>query len=93
MQVNTVVMRANVEELAAVGAAIVKEFGASIWEVFFLVQVGRGRALGELTPAQNEDVCHFLVDASRYGMIVRTVEAPVLPARRRLSQQTSSGRG
>ena len=75
VQVNTVVMRENVEELAAV-ARIVKQSGASIWEVFFLVQVGRGRALGELTPAQNEDVCHFLVDASRYGLIVRTVEAP-----------------
>jgi radical SAM protein with 4Fe4S-binding SPASM domain len=75
VQVNTVVMRANVEELAAV-ARIVKESGASIWEVFFLVRVGRGAAVGELTPAQNEDVCHFLVDASRYGMIVRTVEAP-----------------
>jgi radical SAM protein len=75
VQVNTVVMRANVEELAAV-ARIVKDSGASIWEVFFLVQVGRGRELGELEPAENEDVCHFLVDASRYGVIVRTVEAP-----------------
>ncbi|MGZ4415897.1 MAG: radical SAM protein, partial [Gaiellaceae bacterium] len=75
VQVNTVVMRDTVEELPAV-ARIVKESGASIWEVFFLVRVGRGRALGELTPAENEDVCHFLVDASRYGFIVRTVEAP-----------------
>jgi radical SAM protein len=75
VQVNTVVMRDTVEELPAV-ARIVKESGASIWEVFFLVRVGRGRALGELTPAENEDVCHFLVDASRYGFVVRTVEAP-----------------
>lgn len=75
VQVNTVVMRQNVEELAAV-ARIVKESGASIWEVFFLIQVGRGHAIEELTPAENEDVCLFLVDASRYAMIVRTVEAP-----------------
>ena len=75
VQVNTVVMRDTVAELPKV-ARIVKESGASIWEVFFLVRVGRGRALGELTPAENEDVCHFLVDASRYGLIVRTVEAP-----------------
>jgi AdoMet-dependent heme synthase len=75
VQVNTVVMRQNVDELAAV-ARIVKESGAAIWEVFFLVQVGRGVAVGELTPAENEDVCHSLVDASCYGMIVRTVEAP-----------------
>ncbi|HEX7524746.1 MAG TPA: TIGR04053 family radical SAM/SPASM domain-containing protein [Gaiellaceae bacterium] len=75
VQVNTVVMRDTVDELPAI-ARIVKESGASIWEVFFLVRVGRGRALGELTPAENEDVCHFLVDASRYGFVVRTVEAP-----------------
>lgn len=75
VQVNTVVMRDTVEELPAV-ARIVKESGASIWEVFFLVRVGRGSALGELAPAENEDVCHFLVDASRYGFVVRTVEAP-----------------
>jgi AdoMet-dependent heme synthase len=75
VQVNTVVMRETVEELPAI-ARVVKESGASVWEVFFLVRTGRGQALGELTPAENEDVCHFLVDASRYGFIVRTVEAP-----------------
>jgi AdoMet-dependent heme synthase len=75
VQVNTVVMRENVEELAEI-AAIVAETGAAIWEVFFLVRVGRGSLLRELKPAGNEDVCHFLVDASRYGFVVRTVEAP-----------------
>ncbi len=75
VQVNTVVMRDTVEELPLI-ARIVKESGASVWEVFFLIRLGRGRDLGELTPAENEDVCHFLVDASRYGFVVRTVEAP-----------------
>ena len=75
VQINTVVRPENVEELAEI-AAIVDEVGAAIWEVFFLVRVGRGAALAELSPEQNEDVCHFLVDASRYGFIVRTVEAP-----------------
>jgi radical SAM protein len=75
VQVNTVVMHDNVEELPQI-ARIVRETGASIWEVFFLIRVGRGLALGELSPAENEDVCHFLLDASRYGFVVRTVEAP-----------------
>jgi radical SAM protein len=75
VQVNTVVMRDTVAELPAI-ARIVKESGASIWEVFFLVRVGRGSDLGELSPAENEDVCHFLVDASQYGFVVRTVEGP-----------------
>lgn len=75
VQVNTVARPENVEELPEI-AAIVERCGASIWEVFFLVRVGRGRVLAELSPQENEDVCHFLVDASRYGFIVRTVEAP-----------------
>lgn len=75
VQVNTVVRPENAEELPEL-AALVDESGASIWEVFFLVRVGRGSDLAELSPEENEDVCHFLVDASRYGFVVRTVEAP-----------------
>lgn len=75
VQVNSVVMRDTVEELPAI-ARIVRDSGAGIWEVFFLVQVGRGSALAELAPEENADVCHFLVDASRHGFVVRTVEGP-----------------
>ncbi|HUY60584.1 MAG TPA: TIGR04053 family radical SAM/SPASM domain-containing protein, partial [Candidatus Dormibacteraeota bacterium] len=75
VQVNTTVMRDNVEELAEV-AALVQGTGAAIWEVFFLIGVGRGAAALEIGSAEAEDVCHFLVDASRYGFLVRTVEAP-----------------
>ncbi|HEY8773279.1 MAG TPA: TIGR04053 family radical SAM/SPASM domain-containing protein [Gaiellaceae bacterium] len=75
VQVNTVVRPENVEELPEI-AAIVDEVSASIWEVFFLVRTGRGSGLAELSPEQNEDVCHFLVDAAQYGFVVRTVEAP-----------------
>lgn len=75
VQVNTVAMRANVTELAAV-AQIVEETGASVWEVFFLVPTGRGVGVAGLTPAENEDLSHFLYDASSYGFVVRTVEGP-----------------
>ncbi len=57
-----------------------------MWEVFFLVQVGRGVSTAALSAAEHEDVCHFLYDASRHGFVVRTVEAPffrrVVAARR-----------
>lgn len=76
VQVNTVVTAENVEELPQI-ARIVREGGASIWEVFFLVNVGRGTAMSEPSAAENEDVCQFLYDASRYGFIVRTVEGPM----------------
>jgi AdoMet-dependent heme synthase len=75
VQVNTTVMDANADELPDI-AALVSRAGAHIWEVFFLVQVGRGVATGPLSPAAHEDVCHFLYDASAYGFVVRTVEAP-----------------
>jgi len=75
VQVNTTVMAANAHELADI-AALTAGSGAHIWEVFFLVQVGRGIAEGEVSPAQHEEICHFLFDAAHYGFIVRTVEAP-----------------
>jgi radical SAM protein len=75
VQINTTVMHRNVDELAAI-AEILAEAGVHIWEVFFLVHVGRGEATGAITAQEHEDVCHFLYDASHYGFIVRTVEAP-----------------
>jgi AdoMet-dependent heme synthase len=75
VQINTTVMRANLDELPDI-AALMAETGVAIWEVFFLVHVGRGEATGAITPAEHEDVCHFLYDASHYGFTIRTVEAP-----------------
>jgi radical SAM protein with 4Fe4S-binding SPASM domain len=88
VQINTTVMRRNVEELADV-AALLAGWGAHIWEVFFLIRVGRGSELEELTPQENEDVVHFLYEASRYGFIVRTVEAPFF--RRVVGQRRALG--
>ena len=75
VQVNTTVTGDNIDELARVAAVLYRN-GVDIWEVFFLISTGRGTDVAATSPAQNEDVCHFLVDASRYGMTVRTVEAP-----------------
>jgi radical SAM protein len=75
VQINTTVMQRNAGELADI-ASLVAGWGAHIWEVFFLVRVGRGSDLEELSPGENEDVAHFLFDASRYAFVVRTVEAP-----------------
>lgn len=75
VQVNTAVMRANVEELADL-AVLLKKLGVHVWEVFFLVHVGRGTEVLEISAPECEDVAHFLFEAARYGFIVRTVEAP-----------------
>jgi radical SAM protein len=75
VQINTTVMPINLEELADV-ASLIRERGVDIWEVFFLISTGRGTGVIESTPEENEQICHFLVDASRYGFTVRTVESP-----------------
>lgn len=75
VQVNTTVMQENVSELPAV-VQLLKETGVRIWEVFFLIQVGRGKGSVEIAPQEFEDVAHFLFEASTYGLTVRTVEAP-----------------
>jgi len=66
VQVNTTVMRANLDELAKI-ADLISRAGAHIWEVFFLVQVGRGVATDAVTADEHEDVCHFLYDASQHA--------------------------
>lgn len=88
VQINTTVMRRNLEELADV-AAIMADTGVDIWEVFFLVHVGRGQATGAITPLEHEHVCHFLYDASHHGFTVRTVEAPFF--RRVVVQRRAGG--
>jgi AdoMet-dependent heme synthase len=88
VQVNTTVMRANAVELADV-ARLVAQTGCHIWEVFFLVHVGRGTATGAISPGEHESVCHFLYDASGYGFVVRTVEAPFF--RRVVTERRAGG--
>ena len=75
VQVNTTVMRRNVEELADI-AVLLSKLGVHVWEVFFLVHVGRGVSVDEVSARECEDVAHFLYDAASYGFIVRTVEGP-----------------
>ncbi len=86
VQVNTAVMKHNVRELADI-AVLLHGAGVRVWEVFFLVNVGRGDKIDDIGPAEAEDVCHFLVDAARYGMVVRTVEAPFF---RRVTRQRAA---
>jgi radical SAM protein with 4Fe4S-binding SPASM domain len=87
VQINTTVMARNVEQMADI-ARLLHEHHIDIWEVFFLISTGRGTDVNASTPQQNEDICHFLVDASQYGFTVRSVEGPFL---RRVNQQRHEG--
>jgi len=75
VQVNTLACKETVNDLPYI-VKILKDLDINIWEVFFLIKVGRGIEVGDLTPEEYEDVNNFLYEVSRYGIEVRTVEAP-----------------
>ncbi len=76
VQINTTVMRRNVEELADV-AALRRGLGrAHLGGLLPRSASAAAPSSRSSRPQENEDVVHFLFDASRYGFIVRTVEAP-----------------
>jgi AdoMet-dependent heme synthase len=83
VQVNTAIMRQNLHELPQM-FSLIRRLGVRTWELFFLIRVGRGSTLEDLTPSEYESVCRFLVRASCYGMTIRTVEAPFV---RRVASQ------
>lgn len=87
-QVNTVVMRSTVDDLADVAFALL-EAGVPTWEVFFLVATGRALRSEYLTPAGTLDVLAFLLEATRYGLVLRTVEGPFV---RRAEEEMRAGR-
>lgn len=61
VQLNTTVVRRNVADLPAI-ARLVLQRGAMVWSAFFLVPIGRGISLEQISPEQCEDVMHFLCD-------------------------------
>ncbi len=76
VQINTVVMRDTVYGLADM-VKLLLELGVKVWEVFYFIPTGRGSRNLDLNPREWEDVSHFLYEASKYGLIVRTVEGPM----------------
>jgi radical SAM protein with 4Fe4S-binding SPASM domain len=62
-QINTTVMRQNVDDLAAMHDLTVS-LGAAAWHVFMLVPTGRGKVDDELTPQGYEDILNWAYDAA-----------------------------
>lgn len=86
LQINTTVTADTVDELPRI-LAIALEARASLWSVFFLVPTGRGTGLRSLTPADEEDVLHWLYDVAQH-IAVKTTEAPQY---RRIAVQRANG--
>ncbi|MFB6112855.1 MAG: radical SAM protein [Halodesulfurarchaeum sp.] len=76
IQINTTVTANTVDDLPAI-ADLVDEMGAAMWEVFFLVPIGRGEELAQLEPEETIEVMEWLYERQR-GSPFRTitVEAP-----------------
>ncbi|MFQ5679487.1 MAG: TIGR04053 family radical SAM/SPASM domain-containing protein [Gemmatimonadota bacterium] len=84
LQINTTVARSTVADLPAI-ADRVEEMGAVMWEVFFLVPIGRGIALEPLDASRTEEVLRWLYRRQRDAPFrLITVEAP---AYRRVGRQ------
>lgn len=90
IQINTTVTAATVGELPAI-ADLVEQLGARMWEVFFLVPIGRGSDLSQISPQKAREITEWLYTHSRdasYQLI--TVEAPFY---RRVAQEIATESG
>ncbi len=98
IQVNTTVSRYNLDDLPAI-AEKVKEMGAVLWSVFFLVPTGRGMVKDMITADEHEQVMRWLAAVQRtmpYG--VKATEAPhyrrvFLQERKKQSEEQANNGG
>ncbi len=75
-QVNSLVTAETEEDLPAI-SELVARLGADRWSLFFLIQVGRGRLLGQLTPAECELLLFWLWERSHeVSFLITMTEAP-----------------
>ncbi|MBI4539931.1 MAG: radical SAM protein [Gemmatimonadetes bacterium] len=76
VQINSTVTKTTAADLPAI-ADLVEGLGAVMWEVFFLVPVGRGAGLEALRADETEAVLEWLYARGRHAPFrVITVEAP-----------------
>jgi len=76
LQINTTVSRSTLPRLKEM-AARVRDFPLTMWAVFFLVQIGRGATLDQITADECEEVLDFLYDFSLTAPFgIKTTEAP-----------------
>lgn len=75
-QINTTVSRYNVDDLENLAPKIA-EFGAIMWDLFFLVPTGRAAREDMISAQQHEKVLHWLYELSRQAPFdIKTTAAP-----------------
>lgn len=76
IQVNTLVCEQTADDLPAI-YELITALGAARWSLFFLIQVGRGKGLEEVSPAHSERICEWLFEKANEGKVdIKTTEAP-----------------
>lgn len=76
LQINSLVTAETRHDLPAI-ADLVERIGVQRWSLFFLIQVGRGRDLGQLTAEECERLLEWLWERGRRSSVVfTTTEAP-----------------
>lgn len=75
VQVNTLVTADNVDDLPAI-AELLAPLDVMRWSLFFLIRVGRGAGLREISPARSERLFRWLLDLEpRVPFQIKTTEA------------------
>jgi len=77
IQVNTLVAEETVEDLPAIYELLRSSFPVMRWSLFFLISVGRGKALNEVSPTEGERIMEWVLDLVPHApFAVKTTEAP-----------------
>jgi radical SAM protein len=76
IQVNTLVSEETADDLCAV-YELLQAFPVMRWSLFFLISVGRGKALNEVSAERGEEIMNWVFDLSqRAPFAIKTTEAP-----------------
>lgn len=77
IQVNTLVSQETADDLPAIYELLRTGFPVMRWSLFFLISVGRGKALNEVSPEDGERIMDWVLRlVPRAPFAVKTTEAP-----------------
>ena len=77
IQVNTLVSEETAGDLPAIYELLRSSFPVMRWSLFFLISVGRGKALNEVSPEEGERIMNWVLELVPLApFAVKTTEAP-----------------
>jgi len=77
IQVNTLVAEETADDLPAIYELLRTKFPVMRWSLFFLISVGRGKALNAVSPEEGERIMNWVLElVPNAPFAVKTTEAP-----------------